>query len=72
MITELTDILQNDLGVEAERIRAIQALDVAGDESLVARIKAEGLLEEETLLRAFAALLSLRVLDRIQIGRAHV
>ena len=65
MITELTDILQNDLGVEAERIRAIQALDVAGDESLVARIKAEGLLEEETLLRAFAALLSLRVLDRI-------
>ena len=65
MITELTEILQNDLQVEPERIRDIQALDVAGDESLVARIKAEGLLEEETLLRAFAALLSLRVLDRI-------
>ena len=65
MITELTDILQNDLQVEPERIRDIQALDVAGDESLVARIKAEGLLEEETLLKAFAALLGLRVLDRI-------
>ncbi len=65
MITELTDILQNDLGVEAERIRAIQTLDVGGEESLSARIKAEGLLDEETLLKAFAALLGLRVLDRI-------
>ncbi|MCF8061053.1 MAG: type II secretion system ATPase GspE [Deltaproteobacteria bacterium] len=65
MITELTDILQNDLGVEAERIRAIQTLDVAGEESLSARIKAEAILDEETLLKAFAALLGLRVLDRI-------
>jgi len=65
MITELTEILQNDLRVEPERIREIQALDVGGDESLAARIKAEGLLEEEVLLQAFAGLLSLRVLDRI-------
>jgi general secretion pathway protein E len=65
MISELTDILQNDLGVEAERVSAIQALDVAGEESLSARIKAEDILDEETLLKAFAALLGLRVLDRI-------
>ncbi len=65
MIQELTDILQNDLGVDAERIRAIQALDTGGEESLAARIKAEGLLDEPTLLRAFAALLGLQLLERI-------
>jgi general secretion pathway protein E len=65
MITELTEILENHLRVEPERLREIQALEVAGDESLAARIKAEGILEEEVLLKAFAELLGLRVLDRI-------
>lgn len=64
MITELTEILQNDLQVDSERIRAIQALD-AGEESLAARIQAEGLLDEATLLKAFAALLGLQLLEYI-------
>jgi len=65
MISELIHILRNDLKVDEARIRDLEALDTGGDESLAARIKAEGILDEETLLAAFSSLLGLRLLDRI-------
>ncbi len=65
MITELTNILRNDLGVEEARIRDIEALDPSGEESLAGRIRSEGILDEETLLKAFAALLGLQFMERI-------
>jgi general secretion pathway protein E len=65
MITELADILRRELHVDEERVQAVEALESGGTESVAARIQADGILDEDTLLQAFSRLLGLRLLERI-------
>ena len=65
MITELADILRRELHVDEDRVQAVEALESGGTESVAARIQADGILDENTLLQAFSRLLGLRLLERI-------
>ena len=64
MKTEFINILRNQLLVDEDRIARIQALQ-AGDETFAGALKGEGILDENSILKAFSILLGLEIMDRI-------
>ena len=65
MTTELIEILEEHFGLDHKAVEQIKALDVTAQESLASRIKSEGIVDEGTLLRAYAHMLGLEVTDTL-------
>jgi hypothetical protein len=65
MITELIQVLRQQLQIDEERIRMIEELKVGPGESLAAKITTEGIVGEDILLQAFSGILGLEVMDKI-------
>ena len=65
MTAELLGILQDQFGLDQEAVERIKALDVTAHESLAHRITSEGIVDEGTLLKAFALMLGLEVADTL-------
>ncbi len=65
MTAELIGILEEQFGLDQERVDRIRGLKVSPHESLVYRIKSEGIVDEGTLLKAYALMLGLEVADTL-------
>jgi len=65
MKTELIDILRHQIMVDEGRIERIQALGAGTEKSFASVLRAEGILDETSMLKAFALLLGLEIMDRI-------
>ncbi|MFC1823007.1 type II secretion system ATPase GspE [Thermodesulfobacteriota bacterium] len=62
---ELIDILRRQLNVDEAKIKGVEELNLASEESLTDKIMSEGILDEKTLHSAFSLMLSLERLNEI-------
>ncbi|EFK96814.1 type II secretion system protein E [sediment metagenome] len=65
MKAELIDILRLQMGVDEDRIEKVKALKAGDEKSFANLVKAEGILNEATVLKAFSLLLGLQMMEGI-------
>jgi general secretion pathway protein E len=65
MKTEFIDILRHQLLVEEDRIEKVKALKAGDEKSFANLLKAEGILDEATVMKAFSLLLGLQMMEGI-------
>jgi len=65
MKTALLNILSRDLHVDEERLARIRSLQPGDDSSFARLLRAKGILDEHSLLRAFSILLGIEIMEKI-------